>query len=191
MPGRWKLGPGGAYYDSQDTGPDQVTPPPQPTAPQPAPAEGQMPFPGSDMGGGYKPWSEQFDDGQGGYWNPGGHFDKDGNQLPVTPFEKPTPFGPKKPTPMGPMVLSPGENGAWGMDGGQAQDFQSILAALRARFGGSSGAMGALTKAIPEAPTMNAPTGAAGSMLSKAAPSSTGSGMMSLGGLMSGLRKPW
>lgn len=31
--GRWKLGEGGAYYDSQDSGPDQVTPPP--AAPQP------------------------------------------------------------------------------------------------------------------------------------------------------------
>lgn len=30
--GRWKLGAGGAYYDSQDSGPDQVAPPP--AAPQ-------------------------------------------------------------------------------------------------------------------------------------------------------------
>ncbi len=33
--GRWKLGDGGAYYDSQDSGPDQVSPPPQAT-PQPS-----------------------------------------------------------------------------------------------------------------------------------------------------------
>ncbi len=35
--------------------------------------------------GTYKPWSESMPDGNGGYYNPGGHVDANGNQIPGPP----------------------------------------------------------------------------------------------------------
>ncbi len=112
--GRWKGSPQGPYYDANDTGPDQVAPPPgmgqngQPLPQQaPTPAQqapwwqnipdagpggmtGQMPQqPGgmdpNALPGTYHPWSESMPDGMGGSYNPGGHVDANGNPLPGPP----------------------------------------------------------------------------------------------------------
>ena len=56
--GRWKLGDGGAYYDSQDSGPDQVAPPTQ--APGQGQPQGQSPGPmGPSAGAGQMPEQQQ------------------------------------------------------------------------------------------------------------------------------------
>lgn len=44
MPGRWKMGPNGGFYDPNDSGPDQYTPNPGEMAgQQPAPQQAQAP----------------------------------------------------------------------------------------------------------------------------------------------------
>lgn len=108
---RWKLGPQGAYFDQNDTGPDQVRPgesgrPLEGQTPQDMQQGGQMqlktdftPSPNGlwdhagdinlpGIPGGQMPWSERAPDGNGGYFNPGGHFDASGQQLPSRqPFQ--------------------------------------------------------------------------------------------------------
>lgn len=49
--GRWKTGPGGPYYDQNDSGPDQVSPPPQMGTAGPMPAPQPQAQPPSAIGG--------------------------------------------------------------------------------------------------------------------------------------------
>ncbi len=90
--GRWKGSPQGPYWDPNDTGPNQVDPPPgaSPNGPQAPMGAPQMPpQPGgmdpNALPGTYTPWSESMPDGMGGSYNPGGHVDANGNPLPGPP----------------------------------------------------------------------------------------------------------
>lgn len=160
--GRWKMGPNGGYWDAQDSGPDQYTPTPAEQAqvnPPPAAAPAGAP----DMGPGgmtRRPpvWSERFPDGNGGYYNPSGHFDKDGN--PVAPVPTPTDTGGMKGLPewwpkKGPINIEYGDGGSWNVGGGSAPatPIKDLLAMLRQHYGGS----------MPgQDPNMAQPLGAAG-----------------------------
>lgn len=203
MPGRWKLGPGGAYYDSQDTGPNQVDPPPPaaaaaPVAPQPGGYDGSgigAGLPGT--GGVQTPQGQGYvDNAQPAYMENGQQWygRKGGGE---TTFSTTAPgAGPTDmPSRMGPMVLQPGEGGMWGMNGGAPMSFKDMLAAIRAQYGGAQmnggGVMGAIMRAPQAVPKPS--TGLVGRAMNAAggAIGSAGSAMTPLAGLMGGLKKPW
>lgn len=195
MPGRWKLGPGGAYYDSQDTGPNQVDPPPQaaaaaPVAPQPGGYDGSgigAGLPGT--GGVQTPQGQGYvDNAQPAYMENGQQWygRKGGGE---TTFSTTAPgAGPTDmPGQLGPMVLQPGEGGMWGMDGGAPTSFADMLAAIRARFGGQQMQGGGIVRAMLNAPQAAPKIG--GGVIGQAVKAS--GAMTPLAGLMGGIKKPW
>lgn len=177
--GRWKMGPSGGYYDSADSGPDQYTPTASEAASIASPASTartppMIPTPGNNGGFGSEgPGGISGKIGQPGYQvDPNAPVDwSDPNRRdykpdnPIWPAQSTDPsvpgyIDPTKPRPVdpgmgriiNPSILAPGQNGQWGMDGGQGQTIEQILAALQAKFGGSSGSgiIGKLASAIPQ-----------------------------------------
>ncbi len=178
--GRWKdNGQGQAYYDANDSGPDQIAAPPLSTP------SGQTPgqYGGTARPGYHIEWSggvtggahevpdnpsdprtppltgkdlfQQSPDLVKGPQFPGynpGPYDPN---APKYGFNdpKPPPGTPRPEMPMiNPSFLAPGQDGSWQMDGGQGSTIEQILTALQAKFGGSPGVMGKVAGAITAQP---------------------------------------
>lgn len=127
---RWKSdGQGGAYFDPNDSGPDQVTPPPMATSQGgggPMPGPGDMSFPmGSEGPGGITGRAEDPNFKLDPSGVAGGSI---GRQNPGEAMAQGQPVDLTQP---GKLSFGPGEGGMWAMGGGKnIQTIEDLLAAL-------------------------------------------------------------
>lgn len=172
MPGRWKdNGSGQAYWDANDTGPDQLPAPsgapdmrlpvtPMPDVPKGDPGTLKPGDPGWNGGPAYRDPNARIvrtpsnnSEGPGGITgnaqNP--DFRQPGVSMPgpTDPKIQPVPF-----------TLTPGEKGDWSMQGGATPlsgSSDAVLAGMQSMYGGAPTPSRTMS-AMPAAPAMDATT---------------------------------